>query len=176
MYSLTGQCPVSVPTIISSTSSEDACRVVSQKSLSYTCNNDNLVLVWDGSIFSGGSVSVTAGIATATPTLTGGSEVTVMITNEGNTSCLRSDLTFNGSLPMLRSLLNGVTLSCTDPDGPPNSTTIVIPSKNNTVCDTHTHTLTHKHTHTHTHTHTHAHTAQAHTHTHTYTHTNTHTQ
>ena len=129
----TGQCPVSVPTIISSTSSEDVCRVVSQKSLSYTCNNDDLVLVWSSSIFTGGSVSVAAGLATVPPSLTGGSGVTVMITNDDNTTCIRSDLTFNGSLLMLRSLLNGVTLSCTDPVGPPNSTIIEIPSKDSNV-------------------------------------------
>ena len=122
-----------MPTIISSTSSEDVCRVVSQKSLSYTCNNDNVVLVWDSSVFSGGTIAVSAGLPTAPPALTGGSGVTAMITNDGNTSCLRSDLTFNGSLPMLTSLLNGKTLSCTDPVGPPDSTTIVIPSKDNNV-------------------------------------------
>ena len=38
-------------TIVSSSSSDDICRVVSQETLTYTCNIDNIALTWRSSVF-----------------------------------------------------------------------------------------------------------------------------
>ena len=121
-----GQCPVSVPTIVSSSSSDDICRVVSQETLTYTCNNDNVALTWRSSVFDS-DVNVIAGSMVSLPSSTI-SGVTFTENNNNNVSCLNSTMTFSGNLTSLTAL-NGVTLSCTAGGETPSSVTIMIPSK-----------------------------------------------
>ena len=58
-----GQCPVTTPIIVSSSSSDDICAVVTQETLRYTCNNDHFILFWYSSVFSG-NINVVAGSTT----------------------------------------------------------------------------------------------------------------
>ena len=64
----TGQCTVSTVTIVSSSSSDDVCAVVSQETLSYTCTNSGGVLIWSSTVWTGmiGALNVTAGVPPAT--------------------------------------------------------------------------------------------------------------
>ena len=121
-----GQCPVSVPTIVSSSSSDDICRVISQETLTYTCNNDDNDLVWRSSVFSNDFVVAAGAVATLPSSTISG--VTFAENNNNNVSCLNSTLTLSGNLTSLTAL-NGVTLSCTAGGETPSSVTIMIPSK-----------------------------------------------
>ena len=126
MYCSTGQCPVSVPTIVSSSSSDDICRVVSQETLTYTCNNGDNDLTWRSSVFANDFV-VVAGSSIPAPSLTV-SGVTITENNNGDGNCLNSTLTFNGNRTSLTAL-NGATLGCTSTGQTPSSVTIMVPSK-----------------------------------------------
>ena len=121
-----GQCPVSVPTIVSSSSSDDICRMVSQETLTYTCNNDENALVWRSSVFSNDFIVIVGAMVSA-PSLTV-SGVTFTEINNNDVTCLNSTLTFSGTLTSLTTL-NGVTLNCTYPGETSSSVTIMIPSK-----------------------------------------------
>ena len=121
-----GQCPVSVPTIVSSSSSDDICRVVSQETLTYTCNNDDNDLTWRSSVFDS-DFNVIAGSMGSLPSSTV-SGVTIAENNNGDGSCLNSTLTFSGNLTSLIAL-NGVPLRCTATGQTSSSVTIMIPSK-----------------------------------------------
>ena len=135
IYFSAGQCPVSVPTIVSSSSSDDICRVVSQETLTYTCNNDDNVLTWSSSVFDGGTFAVVAAVPVPAPSSTV-SGVTFNESNNNDGSCLNSTLTFNGTLTSLTAL-NGVTLICTSTGENPSSITIMIPSKWVLMCNMH---------------------------------------
>ena len=101
--------------------------MISQNSLSYTCNDETSVVLWTSSSFNG---SIT-GVAVFTQvflslTVSG---VGMMINTTGNSTCVRSVLTFNGSLMSLTAL-NGATLTCSNiTNSVLESTTIVVPSK-----------------------------------------------
>ena len=124
IHTISGQCPVSAPTIVSSP--DDICRVVSQGSLSYTCTNNGLFLTWTSSVWSG-SLNIVASTTAVVPPLnvTG---VTLMENNNNNATCLSSTLTFNGTFSNLAQL-NGVMLTCSDPSAPTDTITIVVPRK-----------------------------------------------
>ena len=121
-----GQCPVSVPTIVSSSSSDDICQVVSKETLTYTCNNDGASIVWTSSVFDG-NYAVVVGVPVSIPSSTV-SGVTFTENNNNDATCLNSTLTFSGNLTLLTAL-NGITLSCTTSGQTPSSVTIMIPSK-----------------------------------------------
>ena len=121
-----GQCPVSVPTIVSSSSSDDICLVVSQETLNYICISDDNALVWRSSVFSNDFI-VVVGVSVITPSSTV-SGVTFTQNNNNDATCLNSTLTFSGNLTSLTTL-NGVTLNCTSTGETPSSVTIMIPSK-----------------------------------------------
>ena len=129
LYCSAGQCPVSAPTIVSSSSSDDICRVVSQETLTYTCNNDDNDLTWTSSVFDSDYVviitpfSLPASIPSSTV-----SGVNFTENNNNDGSCLNSTLTFSGNLTSLTAL-NGVALNCTDHGVTPSSVTFMIPSK-----------------------------------------------
>ena len=125
MYCSAGQCPVSVPTIVSSSSSDDICRVVSQETLTYTCNHDNIALTWRSSVFDDFNVVVGASPPAPSSTVSG---VTITENNNNDAACLNSTLTFSGNLTSLTAL-NGVTLNCTSGGQTPSSVTIMVPSK-----------------------------------------------
>ena len=121
-----GQCPVSVPTIVSSSSSDDICQVVSQETLTYTCINDDNVLIWRSSVFANNIIVAAEAMVTLPSSTISG--VTFTENNNNNVSCLNSTMTFSGNLTSLTAL-NGVTLSCTAGGETPSSVTIMIPSK-----------------------------------------------
>ena len=106
---MTGQCTVSTETIVSSSSSDDVCAVVTTGTLSYTCTNNDNDLSWSSTVWTG-ALTVVVGISPAIPALNI-SGVTLMESNDNNATCLSSTLTFNGSSSNL-SLLNNSTLSC----------------------------------------------------------------
>ena len=74
-----------------------------------------------------GQIIASAGSTPSIPPLTV-SGVTLMESDNGDSSCLVSNLTFNGTLSALEAL-NGATLSCDAHEKPPDSITIVIPSE-----------------------------------------------
>ena len=127
MSFFTGQCPSSL--VVQRIISEEVCQVISHNSLSYTCNDETGVLLWTSSLYNDStSVAVFAGHMPIIPSLTV-SGVGMMIDTTGNSTCVRSVLTFNGSLMSLTAL-NGATLSCGNiTNTVPDSTTIVVPSK-----------------------------------------------
>ena len=120
-------CTVSTPTIVASSNS-DVCRVVSQRSLSYTCTNNGLALTWTSSVWSG-SFSVFVLDKESVPVLnvTG---VTLMENTNNNIilTCLSSTLTFTGNLSALTQL-NGAMLNCRE-KADQDSIVIIVPSKN----------------------------------------------
>ena len=120
------QCLVTKPTIVSSSSSDDVCAVVTQETLRYTCNNDNVVLVWSSSVFSG-TISVVA-TGTTGPLPMPATGVTLTENDNDNTMCLNSTLTFTGTVSDLEQL-NGVVLTCDDGAGLTDNVTIVIPGE-----------------------------------------------
>ena len=121
-----GQCPVSVPTIVSSSSSDDICRVVSQESLTFTCVNDGGALFWRSSVFNADfTVVVGASVPAPSSTVSG---VAFTESNNNDATCLNSTMTFSGNLASLTAL-NGVTLNCSSPEETPSFVTIMIPSK-----------------------------------------------
>ena len=133
IYCSAGQCPVSVPTIVSSSSSDDICRVLSQETLTYTCNNDGSTIAWSSSVFDS-SYAVVVGVMVSIPSSTV-SGVTFTENSNNDATCLKSTLTFSGNLTSL-SALNGVTLSCTSTGGS-SSVAIMIPSKWVILCNMH---------------------------------------
>ena len=120
------QCPVTKATIVSSSSSDDICAVVTQETLRYTCNNDNVVLVWSSSVFSG-PISVVA-TGTTGPLPMPATGVTLTESDNDNTTCLNSTLTFTGTVADLEQL-NGAVLTCDDGTGLTDNVTIVIPGE-----------------------------------------------
>ena len=120
----TGQCPSSL--VVQRIISEEVCQVISQNSLSYTCNDETSVVFWTSSLFNG-SITGAAGSMPGIPSLTV-SGVGMMVDTTGNSTCVRSVLTFNGSLMSLTAL-NGATLSCGNITSVLDSTSIVVPSK-----------------------------------------------
>ena len=115
-----------MPTIVSSSSSNDICRVVSQETLTYICINDNNNLVWVSSVFDA-NYAVVVGVTVSIPSSTV-SGVTFTEINNNDATCVNSTMTFSGNLTSLTAL-NGVTLRCTTAGQIPSSVTIVIPSK-----------------------------------------------
>ena len=116
------------PTIVASSNS-DVCRVVSQRSLSYTCYNQDLALTWTSSVWSG-SFSVSAfdkgSVLVPALNVTG---VTLMDTHKSLLTCLVSTLTFTGHLSALTQL-NGVMLNCSnEANHDQDSVFIIVPSK-----------------------------------------------
>ena len=105
----TGQCTVSTETIVSSSSSDDVCAVVSQETLSYTCTNNDDALSWTSTAWTGG-LNVILGVSPVLPILNING-VTLMESNNNNNTCISSTLTFSGSLAALTQL-NSATLSC----------------------------------------------------------------
>ena len=82
---------------------------------------------WNSSLFTG-SILVSAVLAPVLPSLIV-SGVGIMVDTTGNTTCVRSVLTLNGSVMSLTAL-NGATLTCsTIANYVLDSTTIVVPSK-----------------------------------------------
>ena len=118
------QCPVSVPTI--STSNDDLCQVVFQGLLSYTCTNDIGALAWSSDLFSS-SINVQAGSPVNLPSVTVNG-VTLMVTENNNTTCFNSTLTFTGNLSSLTAL-DDRTLSCFFSGDPTDTITISVPSE-----------------------------------------------
>ena len=129
MY-ITGQCTVSTETIVSSSSSDDVCAVVSTETLSYTCTNNDNDLTWSSTVWSG-PLSVVLGISPAIPALNING-VTLMESNNNNATCLSSTLTFNGNLSDL-TLLNNATLFC-GLLAAQVSTPIIVPGKPMCIC------------------------------------------
>ena len=121
-----GQCPVSMPTVVSSSSSDDICAVVTQRTLRYTCNSNNNLLIWSSSVFSGTINVLASGTTCLVPMPANG--VTLTENDNNNATCLNSTLTFTGTVADLEQL-NGVVLTCTDGTGLTDSVTIVIPGK-----------------------------------------------
>ena len=122
-----GKCPVSRPTITSS--SDGICRVMSQglRALNYTCTNNNVFLTWSTSAWTGDLKVSTSGMAPSIPALNFGG-VTLTEKNMYNNNCLFSTVTFTGTLSNLKQL-NEVVLTCADPLGETDKVTIVVPSK-----------------------------------------------
>ena len=133
IYCSAGQCPVSVPTIVSSSSSDDICRVVSQETLTYTCNHAGSTIVWSSSVFDA-NYAVVVGVQLSIPSSTV-SGVTFTENNNNNAACLNSTLNFSGNLTSLTAL-NGVTLNCTSGGVTPSSVTIMVPGKWVILCST----------------------------------------
>ena len=128
---MTGQCTVSTETIVSSSSSDDVCAVVSTETLSYTCTNNDDVVSWSSTVWFE-LLNVVAGTGSPPiPTLNingvSGAGVTQMQSNNNNNTCLSSTLTFSGSLEDL-TLLNNATLFC-GVMAAQVSTPIVVPGK-----------------------------------------------
>ena len=124
-FFFTGQCPSSL--VVQRIISEEVCQVISQNSLSYTCNDETAAVSWTSSLFTG-NIIVTATATPILPSLTV-SGVGIMVDTTGNTTCVRSVLTLNGSVMSLTAL-NGATLTCsTIANSVLDSTTIVVPSK-----------------------------------------------
>ena len=128
---MTGQCTVSTETIVSSSSSDDVCAVVSTETLSYTCTNNDDVVSWSSTVWNGNlnvvvgiSSTIIVGSSPPIPALNANG-VTLMESNNNNATCLSSTLTFSGSLVDL-SLLNKATLFC-GVSSAQVSTTIIIP-------------------------------------------------
>ena len=119
---------ISANYIVSSSSSDDICAVLAQETLSYICNNDNLVIVWSSSAFSG-DINVVASTTTG-PLPMPATGVTLVENDNNNATCLNSTLTFTGTVADLEQL-NGAVLTCDDSTGVTDSVTIVIPSENN---------------------------------------------
>ena len=109
VYMTGQQCTVDTETIVSSSSSDDVCAVVSTETLSYTCTNNDNDLSWSSTVWNG-TLTVVAGASPVIPMLNANG-VTLMESNNNNATCLSSTLTFNGSLEDL-SLLNSATLFC----------------------------------------------------------------
>ena len=105
----TGQCTVSTETIVSSSSSDNVCAVVSTETLSYTCTNNDNDLTWTSTEWTG-DLTVRAGGSAVIPMLNING-VTLMESNIDNETCVSSTLTFSGSLSAL-TLLNNATLFC----------------------------------------------------------------
>ena len=127
----TGQCPVSAPTIVSSSSSENVvCTVVTQGILRYICNNDNII-VWSSSVISG-TIAVAATSATGPIPIQNATGVTLVENDNNNAMCLNSTLTFTGTVADLEQL-NGAVLNCADGADASltDDVTIVIPGENN---------------------------------------------
>ena len=103
-----------------------AVTVVTQETLRYTCNNDNLFLVWSSSVFSSPINVVARGTTGIQPMPATG--VTLVENDNDNTMCINSTLTFTGTVADLEQL-NGAVLNCDD--GLTDSITIVIPGENN---------------------------------------------
>ena len=122
----TGQCTVSTETIVSSSSSDDVCAVVTQGTLSYTCTNNDNDLTWTSTVWTG-PLSVLVGVSPILPMLNING-VTLMENNNNNMTCLSSTLTFNGSI-MALTQLNNATLFC-GVGANQVDTSIIVPSKN----------------------------------------------
>ena len=65
---MTGQCTVSTETIVSSSSSDDVCAVVSTETLSYTCTNNDVVISWYSTVWNSNLI-VAFGSSTTIPAL-----------------------------------------------------------------------------------------------------------
>ena len=85
---MTGQCTVSTETIVSSSSSDDVCAVVSTETLSYTCTNDANVLIWSSTVWSS-TLNVVVGSSPPIPALNANG-VTLMESDNNNVTCLSS--------------------------------------------------------------------------------------
>ena len=88
--------------------------MLAQETLRYTCNNDNVALIWSSSVFSG-TISVVATGTTGTLPMPA-TGVTLTENDNNNTTCLNSTLTFTGTVADLEQL-NGAVLTCTDGTG-----------------------------------------------------------
>ena len=132
----TGQCPVSAPTIVSSSSSVDVCsqmssgltrRQISQSSLSLTCINDNIYLRWNGSIWTSQLIVSTDGESSPPQAISDGVILTENHYVNTTSTCFTSTVTVTGNLTALRAL-DGVTVICGDLDEAFDTSTIMIPS------------------------------------------------
>ena len=122
-------------TIVSSSSSDDVCAVVTLGTLSYTCTNSGGVLIWSSTVWIGmiGALNVTAGVPPRPPVpMLNINGVTLMESNNNNMTCISSTLTFNGSLSALTQL-NSATLFCGVGLNQVNIS-IIVPSKNTCTC------------------------------------------
>ena len=111
-----------MPTI---TKSSDVCEVVTSESLTYSCNDNGNNVRWTSSKLDG-EITATPSGNPGIPDLTV-SGVTLMESDNGDGTCLVSNLTFSGTLSALDGL-NGATLSCDNINmEPADSVTIVVP-------------------------------------------------
>ena len=126
-FSIIGNDCVAVPTIINSS---DVCRVVSHGSLSFTCKNNGNSLFWKCVVFGDSAIIVIRDSTTHIPEPNvAGLTLTENYTyNAEGLGCIKSTLTFAGSLDILQTL-NGLVINCDDTASDTDNATIVIPSE-----------------------------------------------